>query len=131
LLYLHAFIEEEVFDLACCAEGGNDHDVIALDFFPGYELRAIGIHDEFDSTALQIVVYFLVVDHLAEEEHTLIGVFFEGAVADLDGIFHAVAKTEVAGDIEDHRAEVEYGRGEILLAQILYASRFLDLAGNR
>jgi hypothetical protein len=70
------------------------------------------------------------VDHLAQEIHAFAGIFFQGAVADLDGIFHTVAKAEVAGDIENHRAEVEYGRGEILLAQILYASRFLDLAGN-
>ena len=33
-------------------------------------------------------------------------VFFQGAVADFNGIFHAIAETKMAGDVELNRSEV-------------------------
>ena len=54
-------------------------------------------------------------------------VFFQGAVADLDGVLHAIAESKMAGDIELNRSKVQHGGGKILLAQVFYSACFFDL----
>jgi hypothetical protein len=85
-------------------------------------LLAIGIHNEPDASVLQIIVNFLIVDHLAQQKNPSTPIFFQCSVADLDGIFDAVTKSEMAGEIKNNRTKIENGGGEILLPQIFYAS---------
>jgi hypothetical protein len=68
--------------------------------------------------------------HLAEEEHAFVRVFFEGTIADFDGVFDTVAETKMARDIELNWSEVQYGGGKILLAQVFYSACFFDLSGD-
>lgn len=57
-------------------------------------------------------------------------IFFQGTVADLNGIFYAIAESKVAGDVELNRSEVQYSGGKILFAQVFYSACFFDLACN-
>ena len=67
----------------------------------------IGVHNEFDPAALKVVVHLLVMDHLTEEKNSLVRIFFDGFVADLDSVFHAVAKAKMARDVKLHRTEIQ------------------------
>ncbi len=69
-------------------------------------------------------------NHLAKQQHALAGIFFQGSVADFNGIFYAVAETKVTGDEKSDRSEIEYGRRKVLLAQILYPSYVFYFSGD-
>ena len=46
-------------------------------------------------------------------------IFFDGAEGDLDGVFDAVAETEMAGEVDVQGAEIEQGGGEVFFQLIL------------
>ena len=62
---------------------------------------------------MQIFIYLGIMDHLTEKEDPLAGIFLYGFKCDLDGIFHAIAKTKMTGKINLHRPEIKQGRAEI------------------
>lgn len=88
------------------------------------------IHYEFNSPALQVVIYFLVVDHLAEQIDFLVRVFFQCLVTDFDGILNAITKAKVPGHIKHNRPKVENGGRKILLPEISPSACLLDSAGD-
>jgi hypothetical protein len=69
-------------------------------------------------------------DHLAEQVHILILIFFQGPVADLDGVFHTITKTEMPGKKKLHRPKVKNGRRKILLAMVFGFARFFYSSGD-
>jgi hypothetical protein len=69
-------------------------------------------------------------NHLAEEEDTFRWVFFDGFVADLDGVLYAITKSKMPCDVKNNWAEVECRWREILLAQVLDSPCFFDLTGD-
>ena len=113
------------------AKRRNDHNILFGDLLPGNELCTIGIHDELDSAILEVVVHFLVVDHLAKEVNIFPNTLFQRFVTDLDGIFHTITKTEMPGQNKLDGAKVEHRRGKILFAQVLSPARLFDLACDR
>lgn len=129
-LNFNAFVEEEVFDFDRCPEGWNDDDIVGEEIVPGNELFPVSIHDEADAAALKIVVDLLVMNHLAKEEYTLVRIFFEGTVADLNRVLDTVTKTKMAGEIKLNRAEVEQRGREVLFAQVFRTARFFYLTGD-
>src|SRR5260221_2616507 len=129
-LHFHSLIAQQLFNFKRHAESGNDHNVIFSDFLPGDELGSIGIHDELNTATFEVVVHFLVVDHLAKEVNILPLILFQCLIADLNGILHAIAKAEMPGQNKLDGAKVEYRRRKILFSQVYYSSRFLDLAGE-
>jgi hypothetical protein len=58
------------------------------------------------------------VDHLAEEEYAAAGIFIERAVADLNGVFNAITKSEMTCEIKCYRTEIQTAGAEVLLAGI-------------
>ena len=98
---------QPLFDLKGGAEGGNDDDIARGEFIPGDQLRAIGVHDEFHAASQQVTVHFLVVDHLAQQEHAGVRILLQGTVTDLYGVFNPVAKAKVAGEVELNRPKIE------------------------
>jgi hypothetical protein len=76
----------------------------------------VGIHDKLNSAILKILIYFLIMDHLAKQEHPVRGVFFQCFVTDFDGILNTVTKTKMAREIKYYWAKIQYRRREILLA---------------
>ena len=78
----------------------------------------------------KILVHLLVVDHLAEQVHALIGVFLQRFIADLYGVLHTIAKSKMTGDVKLNGTEVQNGRGKILFAQVFQTSPLLDLSGD-
>lgn len=126
LLNLDPFVKQEVFNFQRGAKGWDDDHIFRHDLLPGYELASVGIHDEANSTGLEVVVHLLVMDHLAEKKHPLRRIFLQGLIADLYGVFHAVAETEMAGEVNDDRPEIQPGGCKILLSQILKPADLLD-----
>ena len=59
------------------------------------------------AAAEEVVVDEGVVDQLGEHENTAAGVFGEGLVGALDGVFHPEAEAEVAGEHVADGAEIE------------------------
>src|SRR5690606_35282088 len=103
---------------------------VRKNFLPGDELRAIGVHDELNSTVTQIVVDFGVMDHLTEEEDASAGIFIKCPVTDFDGVFYAVAKSEVTSEIKCYGSEIQTAGREILLAGIPHSANLLNPARN-
>src|SRR6185295_15049546 len=101
------------------AKSRNDNNIIFVDLIPGNELRSIGIHDELNTATLEVVVHFLIVDHLAKEIDIFSDALFQRFITDLDSIFYTIAKTEMPGQNKLDRTKVEHGRGKILFAQVL------------
>jgi hypothetical protein len=129
LLDLHSFIEQKGFYFECCPKGGNDNNVLRMDVFPGDELATISIHDKSYPTTLEVVVYLLIVDHLAEQVNFPGGILLKSPVTNFDSVFHAVAKTEMAGQIKYDRTKIENGGSKILLAQVPQPAKLLYPAG--
>lgn len=53
------------------------------------------------------------------------GILFQCLVADLNGVLNAIAKSEMAGEIENDRSKIQNSRGKILFAQVLNPPEFL------
>lgn len=100
------------------SKGRNDYDIFRMNFIPWDELCAVCIHDEPDAALLKILIDFLVVDHLAQEEDPFIRIFFQCPITYFYRVFHAIAKTEMAGEVKFHRAEVQFGGSKVLFARI-------------
>src|SRR5690349_4757770 len=66
-------------------------------------------------------------DHLTEEKHSLIRIFFNSLIADLYGVLNSVAKAKMSRDVKNNWPEVECSGREILFTKIFDSSRFLDL----
>lgn len=79
---------------------------------------------------LKVIIYFLIVDHLAEQENVFIRVLLQRLIADLYGIFNAIAEAKMASDVEPYRSEIKLRRRKILLPRVSYSSRFFDLSCN-
>jgi hypothetical protein len=75
---------------------------------------------------LQVGIDLGVMDHFAEEEDAAAGIFVDGAEGDIDGVFHAVTKSEMPGEVDVDGPEVEQGRGEILFHFVLLLTPVLD-----
>jgi hypothetical protein len=91
---------------------------------------SICIQDKRYSPAGEIVVDFLIMDHLTQEEHTFVRIFLKRFVTYLDGVFHAIAESKVPGDIKFNRAKIENRRCEVLLPKIIQSSGLFDSASN-
>lgn len=130
LLNLHALVEQQILNFYGGPKGWDDHHILRLDFLPGDELSAIGIHDEPDTPGLQIVVDLLVMNHLAQQKHTLRSVLLKGLIADLDCIFNAIAESKMAGQVKDYGTKIQHRGRKILLAQVFYSSDLLYPSGQ-
>jgi hypothetical protein len=69
-------------------------------------------------------------DHLTEQKNTLARIFFNGFVTDFNGIFYAITKTKMSGDVKFYRAKVQNGGREILLSQIANSADLFNFSGN-
>ena len=130
LLNFNSFIQQKLFNFQRCAKGRDNHHVFARNLIPGNQLRSICIHDKADAPALQVAVHFLVVNHLTEQIHLPSRIFFDSPVTYFNGVLNAIAKPEVTRQNEPYRPKIQFGRSEILLAQILEASGFFYAAGD-
>src|SRR5690606_14848891 len=128
LLHLHASLVKAFFYFQGSAKCGYDHDIVGKDFFPGNELSPVSVHDELDTPVAQVVVYFRVVNHLTEEEHPASGIFVKRAVADFNGVFHAVAKSEMACEVKGYGTKIQTAGAKILLPGIPHSSNLLNPA---
>src|SRR5688572_11604758 len=65
LLNFKSLIQQKLFNLHRSSKGRDKDDVILSQFRPWNKLMAVCIHYEFYAPALKVVIYFLVMDHLA------------------------------------------------------------------
>jgi hypothetical protein len=57
---------------------------------------------------VQVLIDLRVVDHLAEQENPAVRLLGNRPVRHFDGMLHAVAESEVAGQNEADRSEVQH-----------------------
>ena len=84
----------------------DDNDVLTFQFRPRDKLMSIGVHNKFDAAALKVIVHLLVVNHLAEQKNSFVRIFLNCLVADFNGIFHAITKSEMTGDVKLNGAKI-------------------------
>ena len=70
-------------------------------------------------------------NHLAEEEHPLAGIFFQCPIAYFNGVFNAITKTKVTGKDKLYRTEVENRGRKILFAQVFGTAEIFDATCQR
>jgi hypothetical protein len=108
------------------AEGGDDDDIVWLQGFKRDKLLPVGVLEEPDAPGLQVGIDLGVMDHFAQEEDAAAGVLVDGAEGYLNGVLHAVTKSEVAGEEDVEVTEVEEGRSEIFFHFIRVLPPVLD-----
>lgn len=107
-----------MFNLQRGAKGWNDHYVIFCEFLPGNKLGSIRIHNEPDTPGFKIRIYFLIVNHLAQEINVFASGFFECPIGDFNGIFNAITEAKMSCQNKLNRPEIQHSGRKILLAQI-------------
>jgi len=49
-------------------------------------------------------------DHLTEKKDALVAIFFKRAIADLNGVFNAVAKAEMSCEVKNDGSKIQNRR---------------------
>lgn len=129
-LNFYSLVQQKVFDLECSSERRDDHDIVGGDFLPGNQRAAIGIHNEANPAALQVLIHLLIVDHLAQQKYPLPAIFLYRLVADLDRILNAVAEAKMSGEVKYNRPEIKFRWSKILLSKVFQPSDFLNATGD-
>src|SRR5690606_15043971 len=93
----------------------DQHNIVGSHFLERDELLAISILQKFYSMCGEIGIHLRVVDHLAEEVNLLSWILLHCAECNLDRVFHSVAETKMAREIDLNRSEIEKSGSEVLL----------------
>src|SRR5690606_14820863 len=83
-----------------------------------------------DSTRNEVVVYFRVVNHLAQQKNSLIRIFLEGFVRDLNGVFYSIAKSKMPGDVKPHQTKIKQCGLKIFFPWVDYFSGLFEFAND-
>ena len=109
------------------AESRDHHHIFFCERFKWDQLRAMRVLQKANTPFCQVFIHLRIVDHFAEQENTLVRIFGQGPESDLNCIFHAITKAEMAGNVVFHRSEIQYGRTVVLFTGVLHLAVLLYL----
>jgi len=58
-------------------------------------------------------------------------VFLQGFVAEFNGVFDSITKTEMAGDVKFYGSEIQNGGRKVLFTKVFQSPGFFYSAGDR
>ena len=103
-------VQQSMFNFNGSSKGRYNDDVFRMYCVQWQQLRSVCIHDELNATVKQVLIHFLVMDHLAQEVHVLARVLLKGFVTFFNSVLNTITKTKMPGQKELHRAEIKQCR---------------------